>query len=214
MALIRKDGSVEYEGKVITIETGKSYQIMSDIWGSMDQALVWDETTQQPKWVHTAIYDQGPYYHFAVVEVDATDDVWTKYKNWKVRSLYQERERQIWKEEAVIRKGDYVKVENGRTAKGEIGLVFWSGETQWGIKYGLALTDVKVEQTYANGKKGFGYRDVVWVYGKNVTKLHTEKKVKERLAETHFEDAAAKHVLGLQTQPTKKSIEYEKLEVA
>lgn len=120
----------------------------------------------------------GGYGDYAVTAtVDATEEAYVAFYNKRVETLILHNTERSEIAGAKIRKGDLVRITKGRTGKGQVGLVFWEGEssyrTGWKTvdetKYGIALSDRKVE-VEKNGRKFMSYADVVFVYDRNCEK--------------------------------------------
>jgi len=211
MALYDKNGVAHYEGRVIELEFGRSVQIMSDIWGSEDRAIVWNDDKTTTETVCIKFDDMGVTYHYVSGEVDATEEVLEKYRKLREEAFYQERARKIQSDAGVINKGDIVKVVRGRSGVGEIGKIFWEGESKWGRKFGIATSEVKVEKQLANGKVVMGNRDVVWTAASNVQKLHVDKIIEENMKDCReiAKDRADQVIEQLKISPYSKTFDYK-----
>ena len=82
------DSQSNWEGVTLKVVHDQNYRIMSDVWGSADWAIVWDEATSSPKHVLVNVYDMnGPDWKPIQITVDATDEIREKYKQWKMLML-------------------------------------------------------------------------------------------------------------------------------
>lgn len=179
-----------YEGTVLRKIEDHNYRIMSDVWGSADWALVWDEATNGPKHILVNVYDMNPESWRPVqIEVDATDEIREKYKQWlinvefeKLLDLEQTRVHQI-------EKGAIAKVVKGRNGKGTIGPVVVMMDATYGMGYrssvekklAIATSDVKVKKPLRSGKVVEVYQDVVWVWARNCQRVDIAQIDKDAL---------------------------------
>ena len=171
------DSQSNWEGAVLKVVHDQNYRIMSDVWGSADWATVWDEATASPKQVLVNVYDMnGPDWKPTQITVDATDEIREKYKHWMINVQY---ERLLEMEQArvhQIEKGAIAKVVKGKNGKGTVGPVVVVMDATYGMGYrssvekklAIATSDVKVKKALRNGKVAEVYRDVVWVWARNV----------------------------------------------
>ena len=171
------DSQSNWEGAVLKVVHDQNYRIMSDVWGSADWATVWDEATASPKQILVNVYDMnGPDWKPVQITVDATDEIREKYKHWMINVQY---ERLLEMEEArvhQIEKGAIAKVVKGKNGKGTVGPVVVVMDATYGKGYrssvekklAIATSDVKVKKALRNGKIAEVYRDVVWVWARNV----------------------------------------------
>lgn len=160
------------------LKTGnRSYQIMSDIWGTARYADYWDELSNCVKSCNFDIYEytRDPVTSQCHAEVDATDEVRAKVfdvlyaRNLdKVRADMERKNREI-------SKGSEVTVVAGRSNKGTKGKVVvkivrpykmgWKSNDEY--KLGIATSDVMVDVAAANGKVYKNHRDMVWAWERN-----------------------------------------------
>lgn len=174
----------DWAGYVLEKTHDNNYRIMSDVWGSADHALVWDEKANEPKHITVNVYDMQPEgWHPAKIEVDATEEVKEKYLNWKVQREY---EGMLYREEARVReieKGCIAKVVSGRNGKGTVGKVVVAMDGSYGMgyrakpmkKYAIATSDIQIDKPLRNGKIMKVFRDVVWVWACNVERVDVEE---------------------------------------
>jgi hypothetical protein len=152
-------------------------RIMSDVWEDIRKAVVWSDEKNAPE---TLWVSQGyPSRETASVEIDATPEVQAKYAAWleierqKQEKLEAQRrfEARIAEEKRVTR-GKRVVVARGRKVpQGTTGIVFWVGDSQWGLKVGIATS----ERKDARGRN----LDVAWTYEKNCDVILPENIVAE-----------------------------------
>ena len=150
----------------------ETVRIMSDVWESLPVAHYIDEKGQE----HTSICGGDGDYKVTAT-ADATEEAYQDFYNDRLAYLTEYHTNNAVAANAVIRKGDIVKVVKGRTGKGSTGLVFWEGSALYNAgyrtvastKYGIALSDRKVE-VEKNGRKFMSYADVLFVYDRNVEK--------------------------------------------
>ena len=195
------DSQSNWEGAVLKVVHDQSYRIMSDVWGSADWALVWDEATASPKTILVNVYDmQGPDWKPVQITVDATDEVRAKYLKWRTNLEY---ETLLGTEEQRVRqieKGAIAKVVKGKSGKGTIGKVVvamtapyrsgWRANPE--LKVAIATSDVKVKKALRSGKVAEVYQDVVWAWARNV--------IREDIAEIN------QHMLWLEAE--KRAVRY------
>lgn len=116
------------------------------------------------------IEDDGTYgnhsgsYNFEA-KVDASPEQLQAYQDKltadRIAELNRSIERNRLQEAKTLRNGKTVKVVRGRKVKiGTQGLLFWMGDSPWGKKVGIALSDKKDEKNR--------YSDVAWTYAANV----------------------------------------------
>jgi hypothetical protein len=173
------DSQSNWEGVTLKVVHDQSYRIMSDVWGSADWAIVWDEATASPKHVLVNVYDMnGPDWKPVQITVDATDEVRAKYLNWRANIEYETlldaEEQRVHQ----IEKGAIAKVVKGKSGKGTIGKVVvamtapyrtgWRANPE--LKVAIATSDVKVKKALRNGKVAEVYQDVVWAWARNVVR--------------------------------------------
>jgi hypothetical protein len=174
--------SKEYQlvgvGATLKVWRDSSYRIMSDVWGAADMATYWDAVEKRPKTVCVNVYDYQSAYSEKprLAEVDATPEVKEEYRKYLIGLAFSDLLDKIKADNAKPVKGSKVKVISGRTAKGTEGIVAVSIERPYGMGYrsvlatklGIATSDVKVKVAAANGKVYENYRDIVWVWARNV----------------------------------------------
>lgn len=172
------DGTeTDWSGYVLKKTHDSNYRIMSDVWGSADWALVWDEKSNGPKHILVNVYDMNPEgWRPAEIVVDATEEVQAKYRHWQVNREYQKLLENAEVAVRRIEKGCIAKVVKGRNGKGTIGKVVVAMTAIYGmgwrasqeLKVAIATSDVKVKKALRNGKVAEVYRDVVWAWARNV----------------------------------------------
>lgn len=168
----------QYAGRVIRIDRGQSYQIMSDIWGTADWATVLDEKNE-PKRICMNIYDMGAPEHLSTGEVDATEEVKALYRQYYVDLKVKASIEDAKLEAQRIQKGCIAKVVSGRNAKGVQGKVVVVMNKLYGMGYrssmreklGIATSDEMVKRALSNGKVVDSYRDMVWVWAHNCKRV-------------------------------------------
>jgi len=169
-----------YEGAVLAKIVDHSYRIMSDIWGTADFALVWDEASNGPKQVCVNVYDMNPSsWHPVEIVVDATEEVRAKYLNWLENRKFETLVGDAEIAARVVGKGSIAKVVKGKSGKGTIGKVVVAMDASYGMgwrarqmkKFAIATSDVQVEKALRNGKVAKVYRDVVWAWSCNVERV-------------------------------------------
>jgi hypothetical protein len=168
----------QYAGRVLKISRGESYQIMSDIWGSADWALVLNEENK-PERICLNIYDMGAPEHVSTGEVDATEEVKSLYCDFLTQrhfdSLVQDAEDRAMEFE----KGSIAQVVRGKTSKGMQGkvVVMISAPYRMGYravqkrKLGIATSDVMIKKPLSNGKVVDAHKDMIWVWAMNCQRL-------------------------------------------
>ena len=168
-----------YDGAVLDIKIDNNYQIMSDVWGSADWAFVWDDEKNQPFNILLNVWEYGRD-TTNVAAVDATDEVKAKYQAWLVRKQYEKLVAAAEAEADKIVKDDTVTVVAGRYAKGVTGKVVAIIQKPYGQGYyaktenklGIATSDEKIKVAAKNGKVYENYKDVEWVWARNVQKVN------------------------------------------
>lgn len=169
-----------YEGAVIRKRVDHSYRIMSDIWGTADWALVWDDSSNAPKQILVNVYDMNPE-SWRPVEIvpDATEEVKAKYLNWLEERQYESLRAKAEERAREIEKGCIAKVVKGKSGKGTVGKIVVSMNATYGMgyrsrqmrKFAIATSDVQIDKPLRNGKTMKVYRDVVWVWECNVERV-------------------------------------------
>jgi hypothetical protein len=170
----------DWSGYVLEKIVDHSYRIMSDIWGTADWALVWDEKSNGPKRLLVNVYDMNPSgWSPSEIVVDATEEVKAKYRDFQVKREY---ERLLGSAEIAARqieKGCIAKVVKGKNGKGTVGKVVVMMDATYGMgwrasvekKLAIATSDVKVKKALRSGKVAEVYQDVVWVWARNVERV-------------------------------------------
>lgn len=116
-----------------------------------------------------------------VPKVDASPEILELYEAWKrgqafrkADAEYDRQERALQEEKRAPVSGKWVRVTSGRkVALGTEGIIFWSGDSQWGPKVGIALpmedgTFRKVKKPGRYGRSYESYADVAWTATRNV----------------------------------------------
>lgn len=169
-----------YAGYVLEKRSINDYRIMSDVWCPADFALVWDAEKQEPAQVLVNVYDMnGPNWKPDVIEVDATDEVKSLYRQWKINLEATRRIEDAELEAQRIQKGCIAKVVKGKTGKGTIGKVVVAMQARYGMgwrssvetKLGIATSDVKYKKALSNGKVVDAYQDMIWVWARNAVRV-------------------------------------------
>lgn len=170
--------SIEHKGLVLEVRKGVNYRIMSDVWGSADEALVWDKANKRPKTINIRVcdytWDSNSY-----AEVDATKAVKAAYRNHLIQIRFSQLKSQTLAAISEIQKGCMVEVVKGRKVpkgtKGKV-VVMMTRESGWGyrsspaLKLGVATSDVMVDVT-VNGRTYRNHRDMVWVWAYNCKRI-------------------------------------------
>ncbi len=195
----RDSNENRYEGFVLAKVVDQSYRIMSDVWGTADFALVWDEATASPKQVLVNVYDMNPEsWHPVQITVDATDEIREKYNQWKINLEFQRRVRIAESEVLRIEKGCIVKVVSGKIGKGTIGKVVVQMQASYGMGYrasvenklGVATSDVTFKKALPNGRVVDAHRDMVWVWQRNCERVDVAQIDKDAILEQVKAEAA------------------------
>lgn len=169
-----------YEGAVLAKRVNQSYRIMSDVWGTADFALVWDDSSNAPKQILVNVYDMNPSgWHPVAIVPDATEEVKAKYLNWLEEREFETMLNQEQIRIREIEKGCIAKVVKGKSGKGTIGKVVVSMDAAYGMgwrarqmkKYAIATSDVQIDKPLRNGKTMKVFRDVVWAWACNVERV-------------------------------------------
>lgn len=181
-----------YEGFVLAKVVDQSYRIMSDVWGTADFALVWDEASASPKQVLVNVYDmQGAGYVPTKIEVDATPEAREKYTQWLINVRFNQLVNDAENEVRAIEKGSIAKVVKGRNAKGTQGKVVVKMQARYGMgwkssiqnKLGIATSDVMIKKALSNGKVVDAHRDMVWVWAHNCERVDVAQIDKDKILE-------------------------------
>jgi len=170
-----------YAGRILAMwETSETQQVMSDIWDYVTtlHGLVWEPTTGEAVVVTlgTAVNNYNLSPQPTAHREDASPEYRTAFEAWYASTKVNELALKISQGRAShqargvdneliqansVRRGSTVTVVRGRKVPlGVTGKVFWIGESQWGIKVGMNLTDRKDER----GRN----LDVVWIAIGNV----------------------------------------------
>ena len=193
------DSQSNWEGAVLKVEHDRNYRIMSDVWGSADWALVWDEASASPKKILVNVYDmQGPDWKPAQITVDATDEIREKYNQWQINLEFQRRVGNAESEALRIEKGCIVKVVKGKNGKGTVGKVVVQMKASYGMGYrasieyklGVATSDVTFKKALPNGKVVDAHRDMVWVWQRNCERVDVAQIDKDAILEQVKAEAA------------------------
>lgn len=166
------DRFVETRGIGTTLRTWRgTVQVMSDIWEETTFATYWDEASMSLR-TDSEVKN---------VTLDATDEILQKaYEFIYMKRL--DRARVDAEEEAKkVRLGSMVEVIGGRKDKGARGKVVVEIMRPYGMGYrsfmakkvAIATSDVTVKVTARNGKVYENYRDVVWVWARNIVLTET-----------------------------------------
>lgn len=167
-----------------TLKKGKrEVRIMSDVWGTEEFAKYWDDGEGRVRDVTLATYEYSPdtSYKPGTVEVDATAEVKNKVRQYFYDIGFAKAKEAAEQAAAIPQKGDIVKVVRGRNGKGTVGTVVVAMYSQYGMgwksnterKFGIATSDVKVKVVAKNGKVYENFRDMVWVWARNVELAET-----------------------------------------
>jgi len=188
----------QYANCVLKKEVDQSYRVMSDIWATADWALVWDDTENAPKKVLVNVYDMNPSdWKPAKIEVDATEEVRAKYLKWREEVEFRSLVDRAKDAALAIEKGCVAKVVRGRNGQGTVGKVVVVMNATYGMgwrasverKLAIATSDVKVKKPLRNGKVAEVYKDVVWVWARNVTRVDIAEIDQEALRKEAHERA-------------------------
>jgi len=190
-----------YVGEVVDIITQLSVRIMSDVWADLTFAVVYepsddisentlcdtkDDSARKKPHMFRRIQIGNSEFPDGLVElrraaIDAPEWLLDVYQGAKAGTKFLEAEadydqfhRVIQNNGRMVKKGSIVRVVRGnKITKGTEGLVFWAGDSNWGLKVGIAipLKDGSYRMVERQGKKGRmykSYEDVEWTYSKNV----------------------------------------------
>lgn len=166
----------KYIGRVLKTWRNNSYQLMSDVWGSADCALVLDENNEPKSYTYQVYGDCcDPNAPRSTAEVDATEEVRQLYKDWLVKVEYSRLLDQATQQVNTIEKGCIARVTKGRNAQGTIGKVVVVMDALYGMGYrasrekklGIATSDVVYDKALPNGKVVKAHKDMVWVWARN-----------------------------------------------
>jgi hypothetical protein len=160
-------------------------QVMSDEWASTLHAKYWDgEFVKTEIWVDSAT-------------VDATPEVLAAVENFYYKQAAEALEASAKSSALEIKNESVVKVVSGRESKGVTGKVVVQIQRPYGFGYrsvlatklAIATSDEKVEVTAKNGKKYINYKDVVWVWARNVVLVSPPEPDLSGIEETAREQA-------------------------
>ena len=181
-----------YENAVLAKVVDQSYRIMSDVWGTADFALVWDEATASPKQILVNVYDmQGYNWVPTKIIVDATPEVRAAYEQWLVNVQFNHLVSRAEDAAREIEKGAIAKVVKGRNAQGTQGKVVVKMKATYGMgwqsrvldKLGIATSDVMFKKALSNGKVVDAHRDMIWVWAHNCQRVDVAPVDKDALLE-------------------------------
>lgn len=169
-----------YDGAVLAVKVDNSHRIMSDVWGTADYAFVWDDEKNQPVNILLNVWEYTVPENTNVAVVDATDEVKAKYQNYLIQQKFEQLVAAAEAEAAKIVKDDTVTVVSGRYAKGVTGKVVAIIQRPYGQGYyartenklAVATSDEKIKVAAKNGKVYENYKDVEWVWARNVKKVN------------------------------------------
>jgi hypothetical protein len=187
------DARTDWAGYVLEKKHDTNYRIMSDVWGSADWAIVWDEATASPKHILVNVYDMNPAGWCPVqITVDATPEIREKHTQWLINREYERLLGIATSESLYIEKGTIAKVVRGKTGKGTIGKVVVKMTATYGMgwrastepKLAIATSDVKVKKALRSGKVVEVYQDVVWVWARNCQRVDVPQIDGEALLQT------------------------------
>ena len=104
-----------YAGYVLEKKHDTNYRIMSDVWGSADWAIVWDEVSSGPQHILVNVYDMNPdSWRPVQIAVDATDEIREKYKQWLIDVEFNRLLDNATVQSKQIEKGCIAKVVKGK----------------------------------------------------------------------------------------------------
>lgn len=193
--------SVKTFAEGATLEHGhRTVRIMSDVWGTEEYAKYWDESEGRVKDVSIAVweYSRSDAFMPGSATVDATTEVKEKVKKSIYKWALEAAISKLKSEAAIPVKGSVVKVVHGKTAKGTVGTVVVNMMGQYGVgyrstterKFGIATSDVKVKVVAKNGKTYDNYRDMVWVWARNVELVEVSEIDMDRAKEMAANEVA------------------------
>lgn len=181
-----------YENAVLAKVVDQSYRIMSDVWGTADFALVWDEATASPKQVLVNVYDmQGTGWVPVQIIVDATAEIREKYHQWLINCKFESLLGSAENASREILKGSIAKVVKGRNGQGVQGKVVVHMKASYGMGYrasietklGIATSDVTYKKALPNGKVVDAHRDMVWAWARNCQRVDVAPIDKDAILE-------------------------------
>jgi hypothetical protein len=194
----------KYTGRVIKASYNQSYQLMSDVWGSADYALVLDEN-DRPTNVCVQVYGDcvDPNTPKSSIVVDATPEVLQKYYDYTVELEYSRLFNTQMRDNAEIVKDCRAKIVKGRNGQGTIGKVVVMMDAPYRMGYratmrrkvAIATSDVKVRKVLTSGRSMEVYRDVVWAWALNCERTDVPEIDKNALRK-QAEERAARVVSG------------------
>jgi len=192
------DSQSNWEGVTLKVVHDQNYRIMSDVWGSADWAIVWDEATSSPKHVLVNVYDMnGPDWKPVQITVDAIDEIREKYKQLKINLEFKDLLEKAETAAQQIEKGCIAEVVRGKSGKGTVGKVVVQMVATYGMGYrssseyklAIATSDVKVKKALRNGKVAEVYQDVVWVWARNCQRVYVPQIDRQALLQAAQERA-------------------------
>lgn len=165
------------EGATLLVST-RSIRIMSDVWGTEEYAVYWDEAEGRVRTETLATWEYSPSdaANRGTATVDATDEVKEKVRAYYYNLALESSINEAKNLAAIPVKGSVVKIVKGRNGKGAVGPIVVDITRPYGMgyrssmerKFAIATSDVKVKVAAANGKVYENFRDVVWVWARNV----------------------------------------------
>lgn len=180
MAITMKNGTVEFEGRVLSTHYGY-YRVMSDEWGNCQYATIWDEAGK---------IRQIALYGGEKVEVDATETVKAEVKGYLTKlfaGMYVSRAIRDFNE---IRTGNEIEVVSGRGHKGLTGRVETMIERPYNMGYRTSMEkklciplDEEKIVVEKYGKSYEQYVNVAWVWARNCKKLGKARITAEQMAD-------------------------------
>lgn len=184
------------QGATLDYTTNRSYQIMSDVWGTAKEATYWDDATGRPRTMILDVCDYSYSYGDQVhAEIDATEEVYAKLRNYLYEQELARVKAKAEEDAQVIRKGDIVEVYKGRNGKGTKGPIVvdivrpynmgWQSAMR--RKFAIALNDEKIKVAAANGKVYENYKNVVWAWEHNVRLVNVPAIDMKEITETASE---------------------------
>lgn len=135
----------DYAGAVLGT-TGRSVQVMSDVWSWMTFAQVWDGTAVKD----VVVASSDPYAVYAdAVTVDATPAVLAAVDAFKAAQAAAAAkaaavaavDAKVYAARTVAKGKDVTVVRGRKVPIGTTGRVFWLGATKYGTRVGLGLAD-------------------------------------------------------------------------
>lgn len=177
------DRFVETRGIGTTLRTWRgTVQVMSDIWEETTFATYWDEASMSLR-TDSEVKN---------VTLDATDEILQKAYEFIYMKRLDYARLDAEEEAKKVRLGSMVEVIGGRKDKGTRGKVVVEIMRPYGMGYrsfmakkvAIATSDVTVKVTARNGKVYENYRDVVWVWARNIVLTETPEIDLEKVQES------------------------------